>query len=58
MLCLPCAVQAVLDLWKMMQCMTDIPLSPIQGAVPAAIRRSKDTQHILVTKAIHYLESK
>ncbi|KAL8622106.1 hypothetical protein ACOMHN_056591 [Nucella lapillus] len=49
--------KAILDLWEMMNCMTDLPLSPAQGALPASVRCNKDTQRLLVLKAIHHLES-
>ncbi|KAK7115279.1 hypothetical protein V1264_001179 [Littorina saxatilis] len=49
--------KAILDLWEMMRCMSDVPLTPAQGALPAAVRGNKDTQRLLVEKAIHHLES-
>lgn len=48
--------KAIMDLWEIMRCMTDIPLSAAHG-LPAAVRRSKDTQHRLVEKAINHLEN-
>lgn len=49
--------KAIADLWEMMRCMIDIPLTPAQGSAPAAVRRTKDTQRRLVEKAIQHLEN-
>nr|KAG5713038.1 hypothetical protein BaRGS_021832 [Batillaria attramentaria] len=49
--------KVMIDLWEMMRCMTDIPLTSGRGSLPGAVRRSKETQRLLVTRAVQHLEN-
>ncbi|KAK3777041.1 hypothetical protein RRG08_008893 [Elysia crispata] len=48
--------QSVIDLWKLVQCMTEIPLGQMYGNKPSIIRLDKQIQAHFVARAKHYLE--
>ncbi|GFR90684.1 nuclear pore complex protein Nup93 [Elysia marginata] len=48
--------QNVIDFWKLVQCMTEIPLGQMYGNKPSIIRTDKQMQAYFVARAKHYLE--
>ncbi|XP_005108355.1 nuclear pore complex protein Nup93 [Aplysia californica] len=48
--------QSVTDLWQMVKCMTEIPLGQMFGNQPSVIRKDRQIQAHLLSRARQYLE--
>eukprot|EP00058_Branchiostoma_floridae_P008695 XP_002594183.1 hypothetical protein BRAFLDRAFT_275527 [Branchiostoma floridae] len=56
LLCCMCPVQNILDLWYVVQAVTDVPL--VQAQSPMEARRSSQLQRAFIGKARHFLEQR